>query len=515
MAKPKFDPNQSFKVAEKPKFDPNAAFDAAEDDKVPQWESAVRGFVQGIPAIGPYADEATGALESAFTSKTYKQARDESRAAYDKAFEDNPVSYIGGMAAPSVAVAGLKAIPALGTAASGALGAIEGFGASKEEDLSGMLLDAGIASGVSAATAGLGKLATGGVFKNPVTGEVIDEVAGATGKASKLAPKVAVYLDEVAEEQAARALGLERSTQKKLGDAATRRVGRQALDKGVLSIGADTDDLISRNQALKDAAMSDRSAIYNTVDDAGLSSFNPMNVALEVEKKLAPTYRTPINRGETAQFENMLESILSRGEGNISLKEAQALKEEIGKVAFPGGKRPIPGMETDKQRMAMDAYRIVRDKIDEVAEAGAQATNNPSLAGKLGESNQLYSVAKDTDKLLQNKQAREQGNKIFGLTDTIVGAGGIAGNLGAGAAALGAKKLGERYGSQSMAIGANKLAEIVKRSPEKLGKYAPAFQKAATRGGNALGVTDYILQHNDPAYREMIRKVAEEDEDLE
>lgn len=169
MAKPKFDPSKPFEPVGKPKFDPNADFEELEDDKTSKLESMARGFVQGIPLVGTYADEITGGLESLVTDKTYKQARDESRANYDKAYEDNPASYISGQFVPSLAVAGLKAIPVVGTAASGAIGAIEGLGASKNEDIGGMLQDAGIAGGISAATAGLGKLALGGRIDNPLS----------------------------------------------------------------------------------------------------------------------------------------------------------------------------------------------------------------------------------------------------------------------------------------------------------------------------------------------------------
>ena len=163
MNKPKFDPTKPYEEV-KPKFDPNQHFEVSSDEsdeiddpnRTSKLESAARGFVQGIPGVGTWADEATGAIESAFSDKTYEQARDESRAAYKKAEDDNPATYMAGVMAPSFVTAPFKELPVIGTAASAGLGALEGAGASEAEDIAGIGRDAAITSGISAATAGLG-----------------------------------------------------------------------------------------------------------------------------------------------------------------------------------------------------------------------------------------------------------------------------------------------------------------------------------------------------------------------
>ena len=76
-------------------------------------EAGVRGAAQGV-TFG-FGDEISGALESAFTDKTYAQARDEARAANKAAREAHPIGYglgqiVGGAAVP---------IPGLGLAGAG------------------------------------------------------------------------------------------------------------------------------------------------------------------------------------------------------------------------------------------------------------------------------------------------------------------------------------------------------------------------------------------------------------
>jgi hypothetical protein len=119
--------------------------------------AAARGAVQGL-SLG-FADEITGALESAFTKKTYTQARDESRAAYKEAKDEHPLAFgvgeLGGGLA-TLLVPGLNAAKGakLATQAGKAAlqGAISGAGASEADDLGGVVSDA---AGGAALGAGL------------------------------------------------------------------------------------------------------------------------------------------------------------------------------------------------------------------------------------------------------------------------------------------------------------------------------------------------------------------------
>ena len=59
-----------------------------------------------------------------------------------------------------------------------------------------------------------------------------------------------------------------------------------------------------------------------------------------------------------------------------------------------------------------------------------------------------------------------------------------------------AKKFAENMGNISTG-----LNNLVTKTPEVLGKYAPALQQAAARGGTSLAATNYVLQQTDPEYR--------------
>lgn len=136
-------------------------------------ESFLRGTAQG--ATFDFADEITGAVEAALTDKTYEQARDESRAAYKEASNENPLSYFGGN------VAGGLAIPGFGAAKAGVVGGSRMLQLAKAGVLAGGLTGAGASEDT-----GLGLVkdtaagATLGGVLSPVIGQVIPKLTGRT-----------------------------------------------------------------------------------------------------------------------------------------------------------------------------------------------------------------------------------------------------------------------------------------------------------------------------------------------
>lgn len=473
-----------------------------EREKVSKLESGIRGAVQGFGM--DFGDEITGALESTAGSlglvpdKTYEQARDESRAAYAQAREDNPGTYLSGQVGgglASMAIPGLNAAKGAKLATvfgkSALQGGLMGLGASESDDIAGMAKDTATGAGIGGAFG-----AAGGLIGNAASGAV---------------PKTKKAIDEIAEWLAARSLGAERGTIKKIGADKVRKAGRYALDKGIISPLASADDLIARNDASLAASGSGGRAVRDAIDEAGLSTFNPLNTASKIDDEVGGFWRSPINRGETKQHENTLEAILMRNskgiDKDIPLSEAQTLKEELGKVANWKNNLNV----TDKERMARDAYRIVASGIDDAVESGAAKLNNPEMLKALKEANKTYSTGKTAEQLLENKFAREQGNKLFGLTDSIVGVGslgygGATDDWGTAGAIFGAKKFAGKYGTQIGAVGLNNLAKIIAKSPQSLGKYGDILQKAMARGGSSLAITHHMLMERDPEYRQTIEK---------
>lgn len=465
----------------------------------------------------------------------YKKARDKERGALKKDAKDNPVvsavAEIGGAIASPIN----KLMPGASMAKSGAvLGGITGLGNSEADNLGDMALDTG--KGVALGGA-LG-------YAADKASPYLEKGVKAVGEGSR----------NLAKRFGARALGAERGTIKKLGADKVDELGAYALDEGLLSPLASTDDVIARNAARQAEGAAKMNEVYSAIDDAGASTFNPLDVAGKVDESIGGFYRSPINRGETNQLENTLESILMRGDGNIPLKEAQVLKQELGKVANWKNNLNI----SEKERMAREAYGLVSGAIDDAAETGAKAIGKEGLEEILKQGKKLYGNSKGAEELLTNKFAREQGNKLFGLTDTIAGTGAVSTMGPAGLGVLAAKSAAERFGAQNAALGLNKVSKMLLKSPKMLdlyqknpqafqslvqkleshsnviqlpraadkdngamnfndsnskdallqktqgSQYAQVLQNAANNGDQSLSAAHYVLSQRDPNYRKLI-----------
>lgn len=407
--------------------------------------------------------------------KAYAEGRDKKRAMLAKHSRDNPttstVSEFAGMVASPLN----KVVKPLSLAKGLAvIGGINAFGNSEKQGAE-LLGDTAIGTGLGLA------LGYGADKASPYIQKGVD--------------KMGRGLRSGAERLMARTLGAEHGTIKKIGMEKVKGAAGQMLDDGNVGAFSNTDDLISKNAALKDQGGKLMGKAYDAIDDAGASTFNPREVAGVVDDKIGDVWRSPLNKGEVSQFDNTIESILARGPGDIPLSEAQILKQELGAAANWTNKLS----PTAKEKMARDAYHIVSEQIDDAVRIGEKAVNQAGLGETLKRGKDLYSKSKTAESLLQNKQAREQGNKLFGLTDGLAGVGAVGYGTGtgdwegAGAIMLGKKYL-QKYGTQQGALLLNKVSKALLQSPkfaELAAKNPQAFNALATSvvkrvGGGAM-----------------------------
>lgn len=451
-------------TAPKPQDDFNwDNFETVKPQKTPQSESLARGIAQG-GSLG-FADEISGGVEALWEKskgnptefgKLYQIYRDESRENFKKAQQDNPGTYLTGELGAGIATAfipgvaaakGAKLASMAGRAAG--FGGVAGAGYSEADNIGDLALDT--AKGAA--------------------------IGGATAAAAPLLGKAAVRVGDKAKglskRFAARAIGAERGTIKQL--AKTPEAQKKALDElgdyvlrnKLLSPLASTDDLISRNNAVKEAAMNARKAAYDKIDEAGKSTFNPLDVATKVEKKVLDGQNRNYldTQNLIKKLDPELENIMSRGDGNIPLSEAQKLVEKLGKKSKFDTSR-----SNESNDLAKTVYNTVRDAINDAAEKSGDSID---LGKVVKDANKTYSTAKSADKLLGNKFAREEGNKLMGITDWSVVGGGLPTAIATGgqsaaitAGTVGTKKALERFGSQNAALLLDKTSKVLSQSPK-------------------------------------------------
>jgi hypothetical protein len=466
-------------------------------------QSAARGVAQGA-TLG-FADEISGGVEAVVNKlkgdpeelgRLYKKYRDESRANFDEAQKANPASYTIGEVAGGI---GTALVPGLGIAKGAKLAATVGKSA---------LIGAGAGVGYSKSEN------AGDIAEDAARGAVTAGVLGGAAHAAApvLSRGVTAAGDKLkgsAQRWAARALGAERGTIKKLGQKEVQEAGRQALEevnpetgKKILSVFASTDDKIARNEALKKTAMEARKNVYDKIDDAGASSFNPLEVAAQIEKKIiGGKNRSHKDVQELAEvLDPHLENILSRGDGNISMKAAQELVESLkDKAKFDTSR------STTQNKVAKEVYHTVRNAINESAENAAEKVGEKGLKTVVKKSNQTYAAGSTTDKLLKNRQAREQGNNFFGLTDTITGMGSLGygattGDWATAGAIVGGKKLAGKYGAQNTALLLNKVGKTLSGSGAKAAQNISKVPAALERIGEktvGAGVAKKVAEHRE------------------
>jgi len=188
-------------------FDPDQYL-KSKQEPVSELESAGRGALQGT-TFG-FADEAAGGVEALWEKakgnptafgELYKKHRDESRANFKKAEQDNPNSYLAGEVAGSIATAaipfGSTATLAKAAKTGARIGALSSLGQSEAEDASGTIKDVFTGAGMGAAGGLAGralesgyKAARGGVDRllNKGAQEAVETASNVLSKESGSVP---------------------------------------------------------------------------------------------------------------------------------------------------------------------------------------------------------------------------------------------------------------------------------------------------------------------------------------
>lgn len=492
-AKPSgFDPNKQFEQVDEPVDIPqNISGEKVYEDPMGTGESYLRGGAQGLTS--DFADEIAARVMSMIQGTPYKDERTKQRQQFRTAQEQNPISYgAGQFTGGAVQGAALTAVPGgipARLAASTALGGLQGYGASEAETLGEAAPDIRRGMGV-----GLG--------------------AGLFGESL---PALAQGSRSFAVNRASGALGAERSTIKSMGPKKVQEAGAMALQEGTFGPFTQTGGMQTRNQSMLDRAWEGMKDVFNQIDSTGKSYFSPWEAAVNFEKKAGQfDRRLPINQSKVRTFERNLDSILQKGGENgenITFADAMSLKSDLDDLAKWKSQEKI----TVQEQMARDAYHSVNAAIDSAVDRASQELGNTDLGKQLIDSRKMYAAGKTAQKLLDNRYAREQGNKMgTGLTNTLVGAPALMASIGTGdpryMGVLAAKIGYEKFGQQTMARSANALANILEASPEVFGQYAPAMLGALQKGGQSLAVQHYIMSQKDPAYVEAVKRALEEGE---
>jgi hypothetical protein len=326
------------------------------------------------------------------------------------------------------------------------------------------------------------------VMKAPVQGAAegaFNEMGGALiGKGIGAAvQKASPYLRNFAIDRSASALGATKAVRNKLGPEKVAEMGATGLDEGIVTSLASTEDKIMRTRQMMENAMAKRRGIYEKIDEANASGFNPKEVASAIDSKIGGSFDRVGNLSsevaQAKQLDAMTEKIMNQGTDNIPMSKAQELIQALEKEARFYVSRSGPANETAK-----NVYKQTRAAINEAAETAAEKMGESGFKKVVETSNKDFSTGIRMSKALENKASSESGNKLIGLTDTIAAAPAIMsglslGSLATGAGVLAAKKGVEKYGNNVLATSANELSKAQVNDFMKM-LLKPAMQKTAS-----------------------------------
>jgi hypothetical protein len=455
-------------------------------------EGLTGGFSDEIGAAGKaLMDSVTGTTDIGDTLDNYRRQRDLLRQDFKANHDAHPVANFIGNLGGSVALPAQLLKNASPITTGMVLGGTAGLGNSEAE----LTPDK-----ISAHSAGqaLNDTATGaavGGVTAPLLNKILDKYATPSG------------LENVAEERAAKATGLDKGGMKRLaskklydeageiipGKTQLNKYGRTLLDNDMVPIlGSPSTILENAEQKLAEEGPV-ISGIHKQLDDSAtknvlgqLSLPYPADMSAEIEKNLIPKTLNPQGlpyktlQGRNNTLNNIVEDINSHGNLGVPFEQAQKIKQMLGEAAYDASGKVI-------DEDAHKAYGIVNKYIENKAEETASSSGIPGLLDKYKDAKDVYGAAKIAQGAALNKTSANLAHSDVGLIPAVVSTAGAAAHGTPGAvAAFGAMKFGKAFGNSIAANTSNVASKVFALPKEGLQSLA---QHLSTQGetGQKLG----------------------------
>lgn len=531
-----FDPDEylASKESANSSFDPDAYLGASPDGDISEFESGVRGLAQG--ASFGFADELTGGIESLLTDKTYEEARNESRANYDAAREENPLSYAAGEVGGSVATAFVPGLGALNAAKGAGLatraglaaaqGGLSGLGLSSEEDALGMAKDTAFGAGIG------GSIPLAGAALRPV--------------ASKMAQSAGQGLKSFAEKAALNATG---ATGKQVSEFADD-AGRQLLDRGIVRFGDSQSQIAGRAAGAVQAANQQIDSALSSLEAQG-ANVDANEIYAVIRKKITELQGDPSQADVAKMLEKELDNLISatdaRGSSSFGLQAAEKIKRGYNRKAGNW-------MDPEKGMVGKEMYQTYRGAVEDAAHAA-----DPATAALFEEGKKSYGLLAPIQEAAERRAATTSQSPVGGLLDMATMTADVSAG-GPGVLGPIARRLVSPRISSSAAAAADNVSKILLKSPQMQQlsqknpaafralvqqfqsqlsaaegslpraadkdesannfnrsmdkgaviqrfqgtKYSQVLQNAAEKGEQSFAAAHYVLQNQDPEYRKMM-----------
>jgi hypothetical protein len=268
--------------------------------------------------------------------------------------------------------------------------------------------------------------------------------------------------------------------------------GRELLDRGIVKFFDKPEDVAVRALGEMDNAQAVIDESLKSLDAKGVTA-SVDNVVSALESKIADLKQSAGNEGTIAQLEKSIENLVGRGKSEMPISLAEQSKKNYARSVNYAS--PVADQDA-----AFHNASAFRNEVERSAEAA-----DPAVSKSFESAKDTYGLLAPIEKAAYRRGIQQGQHPYGGLGDMVAaGVGGAPGVI--------AKRAIFPRISSSLAVSSDWLAKKIQTNPQALGKYGPVLQNAATRGGNALGVTHYLLQSTDPEYQKLMQESQEQDD---
>jgi hypothetical protein len=197
------------------------------------------------------------------------------------------------------------------------------------------------------------------------------------------------------------------------------------------------------------------------------------------------------------QLDKIINNIKSSNRKILSTSQAQKMKVDFD-TKIKNWADPNASMANKEAR---DVFKVATERFAE--------QSSPEIATAFKSAKQDYGMLAPVEAAASRRAATLQQSPMGGLLDVATANAGSIGGLPGMAASAASRRVFAPRAASMAAHTTDMVSKLLKTAPEKLGKYIPIINNAASRGPHSVAITDYLLSQQDPEYREMKRQLDE------
>lgn len=271
--------------------------------------------------------------------------------------------------------------------------------------------------------------------------------------------------------------------------------GRELLDRGIVSFGDNPANIAKKAGAATEAAGTAIETALKDLDKKGVTASLP-NVISSLQSKVEELKAVPGNDAVIAKIQSEIDNLTNRvgfdqGPAPIQKTDIPVSQGEAAKRNYADSVNYF-SPQAD-QKGAFHSAGAFRSEVERAAEAA-----DPQIAKTFKTAKDTYGLLAPVEEAAGRRANQLQQHPTGGLGDML------AYGVGKAPGVIAKKALFPRT-SSSLAVTSDWLSKKLDGGAQTLGKYAAPLQSAASRGGNALGVTHYLLQSIDPDYQKLMQ----------